>query len=271
MENRKAAFTLIELLVVIAIIAILAAMLLPALSKAKQRASGVLCMNNNKQLALAWTMYAGDNGEVLAVNSDKGGLYNGTRSWVGGWLTWGTDPDNTNILRLIDERVSLLGNYVGRSAKIFWCPTDIFLSDSQRGLGWQNRCRSVAMNGAVGEGNKFKYPEFTPKAIRKLNQLNIPGPSDAWVFIDEHACSIDDGVLYVNPGATTGTGMFHELPASDHAGSCGLSYADGHAEIHKWRGELARQPVQPGRTIHDISVNSDPDLAWLAQRTPQVP
>src|SRR5512137_561018 len=108
MRPRKTAFTLIELLVVIAIIAILAALLLPALARAKAKAQAVQCMSNKKQLQLAWFMYAGDNNDRLAVNSDKSQLYpnvpSGTPSWVFGWLDWGTSPANTNLAYLKDER-----------------------------------------------------------------------------------------------------------------------------------------------------------------------
>src|SRR5262245_34930619 len=112
-------FTLIELLVVIAIIAILAGMLLPALSKAKTKAQGISCMNNLKQLHLGWFMYAQDNNDRLVVN----GTGSDTPGWVAGWLDFTSAPDNTNTLKLTDPKFSLIAPYL-QSVGIFKCPAD---------------------------------------------------------------------------------------------------------------------------------------------------
>lgn len=276
MRSHRAAFTLIELLVVIAIIAILAALLLPALAHAKQKAQAVQCMNNNKQLALAWQMYANDNRDFLAINDD--GFHSDPKfpiAWASGIMNWnaGTYSDNTNVMWLKDERYALLGPYVASSVKIFWCPTDIYLSSVQRASGWSHRVRSVSMDAAIGDGSKYTGFSWSagPPAFwwaKKMTDLTVPGPAMSWLFIDEHPDSIDDCILYTNPYFTSGTGQFTELPANDHGGACGVGFADGHAEIHKWVDSLSLYSVQY-TTRNQVSVSNSRDLAWMSLRTPR--
>ena len=282
-------FTLIELLVVIAIIAILAALLLPALAAAKKKAQAISCLSNYRQLGLAWYMYANDNNDSLAINSDNSAAFNNTPNWVGNLMDWTSQNYNQDPRYLTDTRISLLGPYIGNSTKIFWCPADNYLSSQQSGLGWDHRNRSVAMDGAIGDGYKYGVNPAPGKPAgsfpfsstfwwaRKMGSLNNPGPSQSWLFTDEHPDSIDDGILYTDSGANdqagNGTGMFTELPAANHSRACGVSFADGHSELHTWKGSYPVLPViyqtGVGGGRQQVSVVNDPDLAWLAQHTPQ--
>jgi prepilin-type processing-associated H-X9-DG protein len=266
--------------VVIAIIAILAAMLLPALGRAKLSALAASCMNDKKQLTLAWVMYAGDNTDHLAINSDPH-VHNTTYypvgsaspSWITGTIDWTTGQYNTNTSFVVSDRYSLLGSYLSQTYKVFACPAANFVSPAQSALGWDHRVRSVAMDGAVGEGYKYQEPGnpfgWTQWYVaKKTTDFHSPGPTDAWVFTDEHPDSVDDALLYTANYPVT---KFTELPGNQHGGACGISFADGHSEIHKWTDSLVNTYRKVSfAVVQQVPCSiSDRDMVWLALHTPQ--
>jgi prepilin-type N-terminal cleavage/methylation domain-containing protein/prepilin-type processing-associated H-X9-DG protein len=295
MKARRTGFTLIELLVVIAIIAILAAMLLPALNAAKQKALTISCMNNYKQLGLAWFMYANDNSDKLVSNCDEyppsGGM-TAARSWIcpyGVALDWSSASKNTNILFLTVDSptlgTALMGSYVANAVNIFVCPADRYHSKNQS--GWPHRLRTCVMNGAMGDGTKyFGFNDITGQpnpghatmplfyTAKKVTSMHSPGPSDCFVMFDEHPDSNDDATYFINPADANGTGTaFTELPGSLHSKAAGMVFADGHSEVHPWKGGITTTPVRyVAPSSVNLSVAGDPtslnDLTWMGQHTP---
>jgi len=271
---RRAGFYIDELLVVIAIIAILAAMLLPALGRAKQKANGVYCMNNSRQMALAWNMYADDNGGKLAPNVDTqtAGKSANTPCWVAGWLTLNTaSTDNINKDMLLNHELFPYGAYLGsyiKNAASFKCPAD---RSSALIFGTrQPRVRSLSMNNFLGSpsrsntgvGIPVTNPQGTSKYPPYLKITSILSPAMTFVFLDEREDSINDGTFFT---AVDRPGFLPDVPASYHAGAGGLSFADGHSEIHKWTASWITQPIR-STPINDHDLAGKPgvaDVYWL--------
>jgi len=259
------AFTLIELLVVIAIIAILAAMLLPALSKAKTKAHGIQCISNLKQLMLGWMMYAGDNQDKIARTGGMD-VYtanpNDPRILPGGaWEQWcpgSADPvlnGQSSTNRLLIER-GLFFPLV-RSFGVYKCP-----ADRNSYLGTPT-VRSMSMNAWFNPINQ--WTETRGKVLRKMTDMTTLAPVNTWVTIDENPGSINDGWFVVNVAipAQRAALQWVDYPASYHNNAGGLSFADGHAEIRKWKDTtVLNVPLGSPRTLSNRG-----DLSWLSERT----
>jgi prepilin-type N-terminal cleavage/methylation domain-containing protein len=267
------AFTLIELLVVIAIIAILAAILLPALNKAKLRAWGVHCMNNHKQLTLAWRMYAEDNNDVLVYASNDPYA---PQDAVLGQYAWTLvhmdfDPNNLGNWDINYDMVHRpLWPYTGKNAGIYRCPADksyLMVSGQQR-----PRVCSMSMNLYVGgfDGTDGNWPWAHPYRIyAKLSE--ITPPSKIFVFLDMREDSVNWGnfMTYMagySPTDPSQYGFDGDYPGMYHHRACGFSFADGHSEIKRWLDERTMPPLTVGANPLFSVFSQSPgnvDVAWL--------
>jgi prepilin-type N-terminal cleavage/methylation domain-containing protein len=261
LQRSNPAFTLIELLVVVAIIAILAGLLLPALATAKAQAHGVQCLNNLKQLALIWTLYAGDNEDRLAAN----GSADDGPTWVTGSFR-AIPRDATNAFLLIDPRRSLFAPYI-TAVGIYKCPAD--RTPGTSATKQHPRVRSYAMNSYVGwSGAPFKtQPDpLRYTVFKKTTDLAHPGPSDLLVLLDVNPDSICRPCFGVYMDAI-GPSRFLHIPASYHHRAGVNAFGDGHVESHRWRDPRTIRPRLADFHNHNEPSPGNVDLAWLRERT----
>ncbi len=278
--TKRSGFTLIELLVVISIIAILAGMLLPALAKAKAKAQSIICLNNNKQLCLAWRLYSEDSTDRIP----------GAKEWEVAPTQIQPDWANaTNWLSLIDRtaeanwnadkyiKASVIWPYCGGAQAIWRCPSD--KSTGINNLGQTvPRIRSMSMNSWVG-GDGWNSPwrpdpsnprgSFGWLVYLKQSDMNDPGPSQTFVFVDEREDSINDGYFIVDMtgyGNNPGASKIGDFPGSYHNRGASFSFGDGHAEVKRWMDPRTSPPLSQNLR-QDINSPNNPDMLWIQEHS----
>ncbi len=275
LKKRSSAFTLIELLVVIAIIAILAAMLLPALSKAKTKAQGIQCMNNNRQLELANQMYVGENQDFFP-NNDSGtvGTDAGPNAWIQGNVqSFSSTPPYQNYIS-----TGVIWDY-NKSYSIYQCPSSRAIV---HGLGGVNPAQNRSYSISVQLNCNNAKTDAGTKPVKK--STGVKNSSAVFVFAEENQVSIDNGAIGIFSTAAAQFPNIWNLPAARHDNAATFSFVDGHAEIWKWKGivvtankqfnaddTLTQRPsatVNPVNSAFGSAAANDPDLLKLANALP---
>ena len=277
-RQQKRGFTLIELLVVVAVVAILAGLLLPTLGRARDRAYAAACLNHLKQLQLGWTLYANDHNDWLPPSEMNASVPKAPR-WVDGNMSAFGDyaMTRTNRALLVAPGPGHIGPYV-QAPDVFHCPGDRSMVNVYGKRG-PLRVRSYSMNQFIGGGNGVTYTGdlnqmesvvwgFSPTAFVRYADFNRVSPAQIWVFIDEHEASITSGLFALDWFGGPQSSWIRRV-AGRHGGVGSLSFADGHAELRRWKDTRTAPRVSTWEQFWALSPSAvgNPDYVWLWERT----
>lgn len=271
--RQAEAFTLLELLVTIGILAVLATLAVPSLARINPASKMTQCHNNTRRLMMAWQMYAYDNSDGLVINYHGGNSQGGNfdprvgPAWCEGWLDWTTGTDNTNVAFLLTSRYAKFAPYIGQQPETFKCPSDQYLSPTQRALGWTQRARSYSLSVGLGQGNAESGPWQTVyRHVTNIVDFLYPTPAETWAFTEDHPDAMNDPAFFC-PSSTT----FIDTPATYHNGGCSFGFADGHVELHHWVASLTTPRAQTVAARDGAYLNAaisgppgDADIHWVS-------
>jgi prepilin-type N-terminal cleavage/methylation domain-containing protein/prepilin-type processing-associated H-X9-DG protein len=251
------AFTLVELLVVLAIIGLLAALLLPTLARARMQARRVQCFNNEKQLALVWLMYAGDNHDWLVPNGAINPPDPSRRLWVQGAFVYPLSCITSRYI--LDPRYAAFADYL-KNIRVYVCPTDRSMVEAYG--KWYPKLRSYALNAYLGwVGPLDERLSTAHQTFKKHSQINAP--SGTFLFQDVQP----DSICWPYFGVRMQDENFYNFPNSSHNQRGNVSFADGHIETHRWEDPRTLRAFSPDYHQHNDPSPHNPDLAWLRERT----
>ncbi len=258
LPTLRSAFTRADFMALLGSVSLLAVLFITSAGTTRRGSQVLVCRNNLQRLADAWLVYAGDS--KLLVGNVNGGAASSTApakatTWATGVLDWVSTMDNTNTAKL---QTAAFARYIGPDVSVFKCPSDAYLSPTQRKLGWVRRVRTYSMNAYVGPSGVEEGP-FDSSFIHFQSLAQVTPPGEIFVFTEEHPDSMNDPMLIISPRAT----QFIDLPASFHSRGANFTFADGHVEGHRWASASTVLPVRYVSYGGFAPQRGDPDLLWL--------